>query len=402
MCICDNVTEVISLCGGGIPAIMYAHGILYGLHKLGKLVVNKDGKRVLNENIVYTATSGGVVPLLFLQCIINNDLQNTRDDWFEYYITRMMDKIQTYQMIALTTANTVKSVCIYSNSSSTDTIRAMNNIIDIVINQLTAIEVKNGKSLYFNNYTSHFNYNYVVDSELNDMPEVSNDFTHLNNMPIMLQITEIISACCVPLTFSYLRDGILNDAGFMIDNDVLNLDRFCNLQNVYYYTLTAYDRKTNNAYKEGLFSINNFNARVSRIYNYRSINNLKLYCENRNANGCSQIKFNLMTLPNKYNPIMKYDNKIYTELVRHIFVQNDFIPILRYIGIFNGDSRMLQFMFLLGAYETLYAMGGSEELAGTLIDNLPEVYREILDDPHCIYFKTDILSSLNRFIASMG
>jgi hypothetical protein len=402
MCICKNVTEVISLCGGGIAAIMYAHGILYGLHKLGKLVVNKQGKLVLNENIVYTATSGGVVPLLILQCIINNDLQNTRDDWFEYYITRMLDKIQTYQMIALTTANTVKSFCIYSNTPSTDTVRFMNTIIDIVISQLTTAELQNGKPLYFDNNTSHFNYNYVIDSQLNDMPEVSNDFTNINNMPLSLQISEILSACCVPLTFSYLNDGILNDAGFMIDNDVLDLDRYCNLKNVYYYTLTAYDGKTNNAYKESLFSINNFNARVSRVYNYRAINNLKLYCTNRNIRGCGQIKFNLMTLPNKYNPVMKYNNKIYRELVRNIFVQNDFIPILRYIGIFNGDSRMLQFMFLLGAYETLYAMGGSEELAGTLTDTLPDVYREILDNPSSIYFKDDIVSSLNRFIASMG
>jgi hypothetical protein len=83
----EDITEIYSLCGGGIGAILYAQGILYGLHKAGKLMQMENGRRVLNKHLMFTGSSGGTVPMLLLQCVINNDLHNSRDDWFEYYIT---------------------------------------------------------------------------------------------------------------------------------------------------------------------------------------------------------------------------------------------------------------------------------------------------------------------------
>ena len=71
--LCERVTDVVSLCGGGIPAIFYATGTLYSLHKSGKLLETVDGVKVLNRSLLITSSSGGTIPLLFLHCIINNN-----------------------------------------------------------------------------------------------------------------------------------------------------------------------------------------------------------------------------------------------------------------------------------------------------------------------------------------
>jgi hypothetical protein len=61
----------------------------------------------------------------------------------------------------------------------------------------------------------------------------------------------------------------------------------------------------------------------------------------------------VITLPNKYNPVQKYKNPIYVDVVPHMFYHNDFIYLLQFTGVYNGDLRMSQYMFLLGAYKSL-------------------------------------------------
>jgi hypothetical protein len=61
---------------------------------------------------------------------------------------------------------------------------------------------------------------------------------------------------------------------------------------------------------------------------------------------------------------------------------------------------MNQFMFLLGAYETLYVRGESQETANHITDNLKPIYKETLDDAYNVYFKTDFISVIMRTIAS--
>jgi hypothetical protein len=394
--LCERVTDVVSLCGGGIPAVFYATGILYALHKSGKLLETVDGVKILNRSLLITSSSGGTIPLVFLQCIINNNLHSSRADWFEHYIIKYINMIQPVNMAQLYIASLVKSMCIYTGNSP-EIIRICNDIISKVIIEVMPLEIINGKTFtFFNDACCQYRYNYVVDSVFNDSPIVSNDFTHLNGFSLVTQISELITTCCIAISFSYLKTGTLNDAALLIDNDILSLDSYVNLKNIYYYSLNAYDAKTNNAYREpNLFTINNFTVRSSRIYNYRAINNLKLYASKRTSEG-QKIDFKLITFPNKYDPICKYNNKIYKDLVPNIFYQNDFPEILTFLGIFNGDLKMLQFMFLIGAFETMSVNGVSEETAKTLTDTLPPVYKQVLDDPYNVYFKQDPLSVLGR------
>jgi len=395
---CERITDVISLCGGGIPAVFYATGILYSMHKSGKLIKTIDGINVLNPSLLITASSGGTVPLLLLHCVINNDLHNSRDDWFEHYIIKYLNVIQPIIMGQIYITSLIKSMFIY-NGKSPETIRICNETINKIVKDLMPVEIINGKELFFTNEAcSQIKYNYVVDSEANDSPIVSNDFTNLNNINIVTQVSEIITACCIAVSFSHIKRGIINDAALLVDNDILCLDSYVNLKNINYYSLTAYDEKTNNMYKDtNIFSIQDFNVRSSRIYNYRAINNLKLYASNRNKNG-DNIKFNLVTFPNKFNPICKYNNKIYKVLVPHIFFQNDFPYLFKFTGIFNGDSRMLQLMFLIGAFETMSIDKVSDEEANKIADDLPAVYKEVLNDPYNVYYKTDPFSVLSRLI----
>lgn len=393
---CERITDVISLCGGGIPAVFYATGILYSLHKSGKLLETVDGVKVLNRSTIITASSGGTIPLIFLQCVINNNLHNSRDDWFEHYIIKNIDMIQPLNMAQLYVASLVKSMFVYMGNSS-EIIRICNQELKRIISDVMPDEITNGKQIHFtNDACCQFRYNYVVDSPFNDSPVVSNDFSHLNGFDIITQISDLITTCCIAISFSHLKIGTLNDAALLIDNDILCLDSYVNLKNIYYYSLTAYDAKTNNAYREpNIFTVTSFSVRASRIYNYRSINNLRLYASSRSTDN-KTVNFNLITFPNKYDPICKYNNKIYKDLVPNIFYQNDFPEVFTFLGIFNGDSRMLQLMFLIGAFETMNVNGVSPETATTLTETLPVIYKQTLDDPYNIYYKQDPLSVLGR------
>jgi hypothetical protein len=283
--------------------------------------------------------------------------------------------------------------------TSSEIIRICNDTINKIISDVIPSEIASGKSLVFkNDACSQIRYNYVVDSAFNDSPIVSNDFTHLNGVNLITQVSEIITTCCIAISFSYLKPGTLNDAALLVDNDILFLDSYVNLKNIYYYSLTAYDEKTNNSFREpNLFSIRNYTDRSSRIYNYRAINNLKLYASFKTESG-HPIKFNLITFPNKYDPVCKYNNKIYKDLVPNIFYQNDFPEILTFLGAFNGDSRMLQLMFLIGAFETMSVHGMPDDIACKLADTLPSAYKQTLADPYNVYYKQDPLSILGRLL----
>jgi hypothetical protein len=396
--ICSRITDVISLCGGGIPAVFYATGILYALHKSGKLLKTIDGVSVLNPSLLITASSGGTIPLLILHSILNNNLQNSRDDWFEHYIIKYIDMIQPISMAQLYIASIFKSICVYMGVSS-EIVRICNDTIKKIITDVMPPEITSGKPLVFtSDACCPIRYNYVIDSPFNDSPLVSNDFSHLNGINLITQVSEVITACCIAISFSHLKPGTINDAALLVDNDILLLDSYVNLKNIYYYSLTAYDAKTNNSFREpNIFSISNYSDRSSRIYNYRAINNLKLYAANKTENG-NPLNFNLITFPNKYDPVCKYNNKIYRDLVPNIFYQNDFPEILTFLGVFNGDTRMLQLMFLIGAFETMSINGMSDEIASKIADTLPEVYKQTLADPYNVYYKQDPLSVVGRLL----
>lgn len=398
----EDVTEIVSLCGGGIAAVTYAQGILYALHKTNRIIKNgSDGKPELNKEIVYTASSGGMLPLIVLQGVINNELYKVREDWFEHYVIETISRISSSDMIQLYIAIIAKSFGIYNNSFP-EIVRANNQKIGELILDTLPSEIINGKQYIFTkDKLSYFNYNYVIDSAFNSSPMVSNDFTHLNNFPVHIQIAEAATACCIAVTFSHLQNGILNDAALLVDNDILGLDNYTNLKRIYYYSLTAYDEITNNHYREHVFSLKNLEDRSSRIFNYRAINNLKLYCSRKNLRiERDPIEFKLIVVPNKYNPLRKYNNKIYNDVVPSMFFQCDFIEITRFIGFYSGDLRMNQFMFLLGAYETLHARGEKSEVADHITDALKPIYKETLDNAYNVYFKTDLISVIMRSIAA--
>jgi hypothetical protein len=388
-----DITNIIALPGGGIPAIFYSTGILYALHNSNILLKKTDEKYNFNDSFVITASSGGVVPLLLLQCILCNNLQNSRNDWFEHYLIKTVDLIKPIYMIHLYITSLLKSMCVYTGNFN-EIVRICNNDIHGLLLNILPPEIINGKSLFFDkDINSHMLYNYIIDSAYNDSPEISNDFSHLNDMNIITQLSEIITTCCIAISFSELKSGILNDSALSVDCDIIQIEKYKNLKSIYYYSLNAYDSKTNNNYREPLlFTISNFNDRSSKINNYKSISKLRDFAS-KNGNN---IHFNMIVLPNKYSPIRKYNNKIYNELVQDIFFQNDFSYILNFSGILNNDPRMIQLILLIGAFETMYIFNTPIETVNKLTDLLPVVYKQILDDPYNVYFKKDPLSILTR------
>lgn len=375
---CECIDNVVALCGGGLTAVIYCCGSLYGLHKKSKLVEKKPGATEYTpcKDTVFVSSSGGTIPLLMLHCCIANNLHNSREDWFEHYIIGSIEKLKTETVIKLMPSAMIKSFLIY-NRLLPDVIRDISKFIDNTITEIMHPDMLTGAPLCFSD-NNRYLYNYIIDTYDNSFPEVSNDFTHINNYSRRNQLFEILIACTVPVSVSYSKTGIINDAALMVDNDIIKLDQYLNLKNVYYYTITAYDEKTNNQYNESIFDLFGIMDRFSRIHNYRAINNIKMFCMRSDKN----VKFNLITIPNKFDPVLKYDNKIYSELVPYLFFQNDFSNVVRYVGLYSEPFNKL--LLLLGVYETLYALDDKTEY-NSITNYLDASYDDVLKDPYYIY-----------------
>ena len=375
----DNTTDIISLCGGGLSAVLYSTGILYGFHKLGKIIDIKScaHKPDFYNNMVFCASSGGIIPLLLLNICIDNKLYCERDDWFEYYIIKPIEKLDVSVLLRVFPSSLIKSFLIYNRISSS-IINELSTFIKKELSTILPKELLNSMPLVFRkNKFSYFNFNYINDTSFTDSAELSNDFSYLNNLTLTHQITEIFMTCCIPIYISYLKDGITNDAALEINNDILNIQKYKNARNVYYYTLTAYDSNTNNIHKENIFNISNFTKQQGIITDFKFINMLK--------SGNPQINFNLISVPNKYYPICKYYNKIYTELVPYIFFENDFSFIAKFAITYSNGTKKIVFLF--GLYETLYILGDKIQHE-TVLDNLDESYKNALNNPYHEYFSS--------------
>lgn len=377
---CDCINNVVALCGGGLTAVIYCCGSLYGLHKKNKLVEKKPGatEYTVCKDTVLVSSSGGVIPLLMLHCCIANNLHNSREDWFEYYIIGSIEKLKSETVIQLIPSAMFKSLLIY-NRLLPSVIRDVSKFINNKIDEIMHLDMLVGAPLQFGQ-NDRYLYNYVIDTYDTSFPEVSNDFTNINNYSRRNQLFEILIACTVPVSVSYANKGIINDAALLLDNDIIKLEQYSNLKNIYYYTIQAYDEKTNNQYNESVFDLFEILDRFGRIYNYRAINNIKLYCARVDKN----IKFNLITIPNKFNPVLKYDNKIYSELVPYLFFQNDFSNIIRYIALFSSSFDKL--LFLIGVYETLYVLDDKTEY-NKITNYLDKSYSDVMNDPYGIYLQ---------------
>lgn len=377
---CDCIHNVVALCGGGLTAVIYCCGSLYGLHKKSKIVEKKPGasEYTICKDTVFVSSSGGTIPLMMLHCCIANNLHNSREDWFEYYIIGSIEKLKTETVVQLLPSAMFKSFLIY-NRLLPDMIRDISKSINNVISEIMHPDMLVGAPLHFDK-NDRYLYNYVIDTYDRSFPEVSNDFTHINNYSRSNQIVEVLIACTVPVSVSYLNKGIINDAALLVDNDIIKLEQYSVLKNVYYYTINAYDEKTNNQYNENVFNLLGIADRFGRIHNYRAINNIKQFCMRPDKN----INFNLITIPNKFDPVLKFDNKIYSELVSYIFFQNDFANIIRYVGLYSSSFNKL--LLLIGVYETLYAFDDKTEYK-TIMNCLDKSYSDVMEDPYNIYIQ---------------
>jgi hypothetical protein len=372
----NNITDIISLCGGGLSAVLYSTGILYGFHKLGKIIDTKScDKSVFYNNMVFCASSGGVVPLLLLNICIDNKLYCERDDWFEYYIIKPIEKLDVSVLLKIFPTSLIQSFLIYNRIPSS----IINELSVFIKKEFAAIlpaELLNSMPLVFRkNKFSYFNFNYINDTSFTDSAELSNDFSYLNNLTLTHQIVEICMTCCIPIHISYLKTGITKDAALSISNEILDIKKYKNAQNVYYYTLNAYDSNTNNLHQENIFNISNFTKQLNSINDFKFINMLK--------SSNQQINFNIISIPNKYSPMCKYNNKIYTELVPYIFFENDFSFLTKFTGAYSNGTKKLVFLF--GLYETLYILDDNIKYQ-TVLDNLDESYKNTLNNPYHEYF----------------
>jgi hypothetical protein len=372
----NNTTDIISLCGGGLSAVLYSTGILYGFHKLGKIIDTKScDKSVFYNNMVFCASSGGVVPLLLLNICIDNKLYRERDDWFEYYIIKPIEKLDVSVLLKIFPTSLIQSFLIYNRIPS----NIINELSVFIKKEFAAIlpaELLNSMPLVFRkNKFSYFNFNYINDTSFTDSAELSNDFSYLNNLTLTHQIVEIFMTCCIPIHISYLKTGITKDAALSISNEILDIKKYKNVQNVYYYTLNAYDANTNNVHQENIFNISNFTKQLNSITDFKFINMLK------DVNTAT--KFNIISIPNKYSPMCKYNNKIYTELVPYIFFENDFSFLTKFTGAYSNGTKKIVFLF--GLYETLYILDDNIKYQ-TVLDNLDESYKNTLNNPYHEYF----------------
>jgi len=158
---------------------------------LVKIIDTKScDKPVFYNNMVFCASSGGVVPLLLLNICIDNKLYCERDDWFEYYIIKPIEKLDVSVLLKIFPTSLIKSYLIYNRIPSS----IINEISIFIKKELSTIlpeELLNSMPLVFRkNKFSYFNFNYINDTSFTDSAELSNDFSHLNNLTLTHQIIE--------------------------------------------------------------------------------------------------------------------------------------------------------------------------------------------------------------------
>ena len=386
----SNVKHIYVLCGGGIAAVNYCLGVLYGLYISGNLL-KYDTKRktiVLSSDISFNSSSGSIIPTLYLNLILINDLHIKKDkdgkldldehgniqenpDWFKKYMVDPCNKITSGSMILLYLYSFVNSYLLY-NGKLDELSRICREKLLELANDVMPQEFLFGKQIDFSSegLQSQFKYNYIKDSS-SKMPVVSNDFSELNKFSTKQQMMELMLSCVIVVSKSNVMDGIMNDAAFQTDNDVLFLDLYKNLQTINYYTLSSFDERTNLMFRNPvLFSTSELDSRKKSLNNYKAIYNLLTFCKvQENIHG-KKIKFNLIGIPNKYNPVMKYNNKLYTDLTRQIFFQVDINTNMSYVGIFNGNTEVKDILCLYGMFETLYNIGVSEKKVNSFLTNV--------------------------------
>jgi len=379
----DKVTVIISLCSGGATAVNYCAGALYGWHKLSKLFVKNDFDNVLilRDNILFTASSGGTIPLMLLELCILNNLHNTRDDWFEYYILTTIDKLNTDKLITIITSSVAKSFFIYNNLSNIVVEEIKIFIRNEIENLIPSILLR--KQMEFKNplkALSQFNYNAIYESYNPEYAKINNNFTYLNNLDPLTQITDVLFSCIMPVFVSEQIPGYYTDAGVLNSNDIIQIEKYNNLRDIYYYTLESYDIKTQQNDFTNIFKMSDYTDRIASLYNHNSISGLERAINN--GSKILRVKLHLIPVPNKYDPILKYDNNIYKNIVPYLFLSKDFAFVSTFAGIYSGGFRKL--LILIGMYETCFVFKDTE-IHKMCLSDLDVSYRNALDNAFVEY-----------------
>jgi hypothetical protein len=225
---------------------------------------------------------------------------------------------------------------------------------------------------------------------------VTNDFTMLQGIPLIIQIKELFTACCVFYSKSNIIDGIINDEALEDANDILSLELYTKIKSINYYTLVAYDERTN-LLSPPINVLQTLSSYAKKVQNYKAIVRLRTQIELMEQLSNRQIELNLIGLPNKYNPIEKFKNPLYTELVPLIHFEEDFNGLFSFTGYFqNNDVRYI--LSLFGFYETLYNLGVSEKAVNKITKRLPKKYKQVLNRCLEIYFPSDFVSVIGQLL----
>ena len=336
----NNITDMYILCGGGLSAVFFNLGIIYSLYQTNQLF---DKNNKFNKNLKFQCVSGACIPTLLLNYVVLNNFQREKG-WFEKYILNPINKLNAFNLLQLYTTNTFKSYLLYSKSDARLIHLFDRYLIDLLKN-IVPIEIQNGRRIIFSQ-NIQFDYIYILDDTIN-YPSYTADLSFLDNISVNRQIIEIIQRCTIFTNVSTLQTGFTNDPGAEINNIVIDIEKYNGLKRLYFSTLYNYNEITNQV-MYAPFSPSYYLTRLQMIREYQNVLYLRKYCKTRN------ILFTEYAMPNKFNPVCTFDNKLYNELVPYIFLTDDYNIVERFTGFFLNTSgnKILYILFLFGAFES--------------------------------------------------
>ena len=350
---CECISELkginlIVMPGGGMSAVLYAHGILLGLFNSGLL--ERNG--VFNTDNIFIASSGSTLPLWIVLACFHLELNKKHPKiWFEKFVSKTIECITTKIILELYGISQVQSFL-----DETLTNNYVNNIVTSLSNKglklLLPTEFFGHLGIDFktSEYRHHFKFNYIKILD-NYLPVMTDDNIDLTGLNVVDQLKQIFRSCCTINGWSAKRPWQNHDAGLILQNFINCISSYLKmrtLKHLLYFTLTPYN--TNSLKPELFRNTLNFNERSSIETNYFIIDYLKSLCVN------SGKIFELVSIPTKYDNKLKFNVPIYDKLNSIMNYETDFDSFQRFsglFGIFHNQEEMYKLVSLFGYYECL-------------------------------------------------
>lgn len=351
-CECINKLKAINLIvmpGGGLSAVLYAHGILLGLFNAGLL--ERDGE--FNTDNIFIGSSGATLPMMLVLACFHLGLNKKHPKiWFEKFVSGTIEQLgtkETFEMYGLSQCQSFLDETLTNSYANNIITKLSTGVLETVI----PVEFFGHLGIDFKTsvYRHHFKFNYIKILD-NYLPVMTDDNSDLTGLNVIDQFKQTFRSCCTINGWSAKRPWQNHDAGLLLNNFINCISSYLampTLKHILYFTLTPYNT---NSLKPTLFrNTLDYNDRSQTETNYFLIDYLKSLCARSNK------IFELVSVPTKYSNELKFNVPIYDELNGIINFDTDFDGLQRFIGyygLFHNQDQMRKLVSLFGYYECLH------------------------------------------------